>query len=100
MENEILPKLAESGATMLLLGYVVWSLVSFLRCLTDAQIALLKGMADNLQAMTARVVESNGAMAQALKDAEAARTEAATSHQEQLLILKMLTQRLVEKDDG
>lgn len=86
MEDQVIPKLAESGTAFALLGFVVWSMVGLLKMLVDANIQMGRQLAS-----------TNADLSSALRESEKGRIEAQQSHQEQLLLLKVMAQRLEEK---
>jgi hypothetical protein len=86
MEETVFQKLAESGATMALLGFVVWAVVALVRTLAESHIRLGEQLA-----------KSNSDLATALRELDKSRAESQQVHQEQILLLKMALDKLSEQ---
>lgn len=85
VEETLLKSLAQSGPAFLLLGYVVYVLLT-----------LLRTQSDRIGAMVEQLVASNLALTSSLKSIDEARAEQRTAHAEQTLLSKMTLDKLAE----
>lgn len=87
MEDQVILKLVESGGAFGLLAFLAWGMLGMLRTLIES-----------LTKMGAQLAQSNADLSAALRETEQARIEAQQSHQEQLLLMRVMAQRLEERN--
>lgn len=85
----MIQKLAESGASFLLLGYVVWAVVGFLRTLVES----------NTRACE-QLTKTNADLSAALREHQGQRSDDQRVHAEQTILLKMIMDKMAEHNDG
>jgi Tfp pilus assembly protein PilN len=88
-EETLFSKLAEAGASFALLAFVVWVGAGIVRTLID-----------NLTAMGKQLAQSNADLSAALRNMEQSRIEQQQAHQEHLLLLKILVEKVEEITHG
>lgn len=88
-EEQLITRLAESGASYLLLGYVIYRGVALLETLTGSVTAMAKDMTAN-----------NAQLSALLRDEEQRRAEHTQQLQELILLQKVAIQRLEENRHG
>lgn len=81
----LIKALVQAGPTFALLGYVIWQ-----------QTTTLRAMVERNADMAGKLLESNLAMAAALRDLEQARAEQRQAHAEQILLTKMTLDKVAE----
>lgn len=89
-EDPIIQTLIKGGTTFGLLAFLVYAIVGLIRLLVE-----------HLTRMAEALVKTNADLAAALRDLERWRAEQAREHQEQSILLKLVLDKVSEKDrDG